>query len=141
MLGSGASSSLHIEAEEDVPGLIPLNFLHLNTAYIYYKYTCLPHSTYRHKAKQEAQVVAKPKRGSPPTISSNSDKTSTITKQTRSNMLNSKDISGNKKIETAQNVLKESLSSLQKKKEGITSQSQLNFNQLKNLLYIIYLII
>ena len=36
ILGSGASSSLHIEAEEDVLGVIPLNFLHLSTAYIYY---------------------------------------------------------------------------------------------------------
>ena len=50
----------------------------------------MTHSIYRHKAKQEAQVVAKPKRGSTPktmkTISNNSNKVATITKQTRSNM-------------------------------------------------------
>ena len=81
MLENGALSSLHIEAEEDVPVVIPLNFLHPHTAYIYYNYACLPHSIYRHKAKQEAEVVAKPKRGSPPktmnTISNNSDKVAT----------------------------------------------------------------
>ena len=83
MLDSGALSSMYIEAEEDVTVVIPLNFLHLSTAYIYYNYTCLPHSIYRHKAEQEAQVAAKPKRGNPPktmnTISNKSDKVATIT--------------------------------------------------------------
>ena len=89
MLDSDALSSLHIEAE-DVSVVIPLNFLHLNTAYIYYNYTCLPHSIYRHKAEQEVQVVTKPKRGSPPkpmtTISNNSDSVAITTKQIRSNV-------------------------------------------------------
>ena len=39
MLASGALSSLHIEAEEDVPVVIPLNFLHLNQ-HIFITTTC-----------------------------------------------------------------------------------------------------
>ena len=84
MFDSGALSSLHIKAEEDVPVVIPLNYLDLNTTFIYYNHTCLPHNIHRHKAKQEIQVVAKPKNGSPltsiNTIRNNSDKVAAITK-------------------------------------------------------------
>ena len=56
-------SRLHIDAEEDVHNMIPMNFLqHLQTANIFTIMNMVK-TIYKYKAKQEAQMITKPKRG------------------------------------------------------------------------------
>ena len=89
MFVSHALSRLHTEVE-DLHDVIPLTFLqHLSTAHIYHNYRHLVHSLYKHKAKQQVQVVTNPKIGHHPkttnTISSNSVKVAKTAKQSRMN--------------------------------------------------------
>ena len=53
---------MHIKADQDI---IPLNFLHLSALHIYQHYEHLAQNVYKHKAKQQAEMVAKPKIGCP----------------------------------------------------------------------------
>ena len=67
MIVSDALSRLHIEANEKLYDVIPLNFLqHLNTEHIHYNYRHLAYILYKYKAKQQEQVITKPKRGCSP---------------------------------------------------------------------------
>ena len=49
--------------------MTPLNVLqHLNTAHIYHNYEHLAYGLYKHKAKHQAQMITKPKKGCPPKL-------------------------------------------------------------------------
>ena len=51
MFGSDAPSRLHINVQEDIHNVIPLNFpQHLYAAHIYHNYEHLAYTIYTHKA-------------------------------------------------------------------------------------------
>ena len=70
---SNAVSRLHIEANKDVHSVSPLNFLQ---HHMYHNYEHLAQNLYKHKVKQKAQVVVKPKTGYPPKAASTFNKNS-----------------------------------------------------------------
>ena len=136
MVVSDALSRLHIEAEDNMYNMTPLNLLqHVNTApHIHHNYDHLVHSLYRQKQNNK-EVVAKPKRGCLSKL-----QTFSVTIQT--NLLkpkdnNSLDVTSKKKkiqveiikIATAVNILKKSLVSLLKDKETVPSQLLINFRK------------